>query len=87
MNDPRFVVCDCCGVYFHAGGGSYYNGTRTNSEGDLVDCYLCERCGSGECDCEDLDEQQQMEEDWRGTHAPHSVPPWLSRREWEGSED
>ena len=31
--------------------------------------------------------QQEMEETWRGTHAPGSVPPWLSRRDWEGSEE
>lgn len=31
--------------------------------------------------------QQELEEMWRGTHAPGSVPPWLSRKDWEGSED
>ena len=61
MSEPdRYTTCECCGVYFWAGGGAVFTGNRTNGAGDLVACYMCERCGTGQCDC---DEQAEREEE------------------------
>lgn len=81
--DPRFVACECCGVWFHAGGGAIYTGERVNSEGDMVSTYMCERCGTGQCDCEEIEEQQEAERMWEGSHAPGSRAPWLGSEERE----